>query len=1340
MLSLQNLSIRTKLLLISLLPLLALVYLLQNKLQAEFGAKKITSRVYQEFEEVSRMSNLIHEIQIERGLVLTYHLSKSEDDRNKMIEQRVNTDKLINDVRSIYHQHKKNTPILNLLDSIHQLRDNLETYPEEANRVKSELLSEIHTIARYSQNADIKNQLEAHLYLLYTKEYLARIRSILMPSILSKEFKGREFARFAARNGQYTVNLNKFKETYSPELAAYFEKQFNSSSINLVQSNVDSLYNNPGFIAQMDKDLWWMNSSAAVNALNNTEKFSLERIKERAETELATINQSVLLSITFAVMLIISITLLVVLTVKQILTAIKQIKEAAERITQGDSDFLVTVDSTDEIGDLAKSFNQMIAVTKQYASAAETIGQGDYSPLVKIRSKSDTLGKALNNMKTNLQRLSDENKKRTWLLTGNSELNDSMRGDKDLANLTADIVNELASYLRAEIGTLYVRENGHLKFAGGYSVDATRVRPTIELGRGIIGQTALSSKSMIMNDVPEDYIRINSALGETKPNSLIVYPFLYENEVKGVIELGSFRPFSDLDLDLLNIVGNNIGIAITAAQSRDQMKQLLEETQRQAEELETQQEELRQFNEELQEKTELLQRSEEELKAQQEELQQTNEELEEKANILNDQKQALEFAKFQIEEKVNELEVISKYKTDFLANMSHELRTPLNSILILSQVMMENRNNTLSQKEIQFVKTIQHSGNDLLSLINEILDLSKIEAGKMEMDIGDFNVGEICKNIHTSFEEVARNKSIEFNIELDNKLNEFTVTSDQQRIEQIIKNFLANAFKFTERGGQVNLTITSASGDLIFRNKNLNKSQHVLAFTVSDTGIGIPKEKADVIFEAFQQVDGSTKRKYGGTGLGLSISRELALMLGGEIHLKSEPGIGSSFTLYLPAVTSASVEPHAQVNPPVLYTRPTRHITAIPEPDNNALGTISDDRESVSEADRKILIIEDDVDFSSALLEFVRERNYKGIIAHDGGSGLTYAVRYKPDAILLDMKLPGMGGGHVLRQLKSDSALRHIPVQIISGFDYRKEGLRQGALDFLKKPISREAFWKAIDNIENFVTRKPKKLLIIEDDQQHNLAVKELIGNGDVNCYSAFSGQEAFKMMETDSFDCIIIDMGLPDMSGFQFLESLKESKPFRKIPIIVYTGKNLSKEDNSKLEMLANTVVLKTAHSHERLLDEATLFLHRVESKLPKEKQKIIRKLHKTDEVLKGKKVLIADDDIRNVYSLVTVLEQEGVECITAENGKAAVEALQNDPAIDMVLMDVMMPEMDGYEASREIRKSTAFQHLPIIALTAKAMKGDREKCLEAGMSDYVSKPLNIQQLVSLMRVWLYA
>jgi CheY-like chemotaxis protein len=1019
--------------------------------------------------------------------------------------------------------------------------------------------------------------------------------------------------------------------------------------------------------------------------------------------------------------------------------AIAEVKYAAQKLAQGEVDFTVNVTSRDEMGDLANSFNKMVAVKKQYAETAEKIGKGDYSTPVLVRSDSDILGIALTKMKQDLQRLSKENGVRTWLLEGNSKVNDHMRGDQEPEDLANQVIGQLTEYLNAQIGALYVRENGHLELSGRYAFHQNGKDHHFALGQGLIGQVALDAKPIIVRDVPANYLKIDSGLGNTTPRNIMVYPFLYEGEVKAVAEIGTTAEFSDLHHQFMQLIANNVGIAINAAQSRRKLKELLEETQRQSEELETQQEELKQFNEELLEKTHLLERSEEELKAQQEELQQSNEELAEKAFLLEEQKENLQVTKTQIEVKAKELELASQYKSEFLSNMSHELRTPLNSILILAQVLIENRNKTLGTKEVKFAHTIYNSGNDLLNLINEILDLSKIEAGKMELDPSSFALGSIIPSLSNAFAELAKIKKVKFGIRCPDKLREKVLVSDHQRIEQIVKNFLSNAFKFTDSGGKVELIIREVDDKVSLRKKSLQGAGNVISFSVSDTGIGIPEEKLNIIFDAFQQVDGSTKRKYGGTGLGLSISRELANLLGGEIHLSSEEGKGSIFTLYLPAELPSQVnvrESKLTIRPVISNGNGSHTPPVLPAEDASHF----DDQHLLTENDRKILIMEDDVEFSKLLLDFVHERNYKGIIAHQGNIGLSYARHYKPDAIILDMKLPVVDGAEVLKKLKIDPDLRHIPVQIISGFDYKKKGLELGAIDFIQKPVTRESFWKAFDKVEDFVSTRPKKLLIIEDDRQHNQAVKELIGNGDVTCYAAYSGREAFEMLSKNSFDCIIVDLGLPDMSGFNFLEKLRENKSLNRIPVIVYTGKDLTREETAHLEKLANTVVLKTAFSHERLLDETTLFLHRVESKLPKEKQNIIRKLHKSDEILKNKSVLIADDDARNVFSLLHALESEGTQCYKAENGKEALNVLAKHPTIDIILMDVMMPELDGFETTKAIRKDPKISRIPIIGLTAKAMKGDREKCLAAGMSDYISKPVNVQKLLSLMRVWLYA
>jgi CheY-like chemotaxis protein/HAMP domain-containing protein/putative methionine-R-sulfoxide reductase with GAF domain len=1344
---LRNLSIQNKLILISAIPLLALIYFLQGIITGELRRRQVTNEIYRNFQEVEKISDLIHELQKERGLTVTFLRSNTRDDRDQMISQREATNSAVTGVQDIYRQHEKATLATAALDSLTSIRTDLNNLPQEVNTLKSVLMREISVNSRLSQNPDIKNMLEAHLFLLYSKDYLSRIRATLAGSILSGGFQKGEYGEYSSSKGQHEINLYKFRESAPSELRSFFEKRATSSPAHHMYSMMDSVFKNPDFLRSVSHDSWWVNSSEAINMFKETEDYSLERIKERAESELTAINNSVITNIIVATLIIMLIGALVVFMIREIVSAISKIKTAAERMTNGEVDFSIAVNSSDEIGDLATSFNRMITVTKEYSRVADVIGRGDYSSSVIVRSDSDTLGKALNSMKDNLQKLSRDNEIRTWLLTGNTELNDKMRGEKDVSSLAQEIINQLTTYLRAQIGAIYLKENGQLSLVGSYAFNSRKGNASsFELGQGFIGQSALEKKAIVFNDIPDDYIRINSGLGNAVPRNIIVFPFLHDNDVKGVIEIGSSREFSDLDMQFLQMVADNIGISVNASQSRDRLKDLLEETQRQAEELEVQQEELRQANEELQSKTELLEKSEAELKTQQEELQQTNEELEEKANLLEDQKQTMENAKMQVETKARELEATSKYKSEFLANMSHELRTPLNSILILSQILLENKTKSLGEKEVQFASNIYNSGSDLLNLINEILDLAKVEAGKMELDIHQFSIDDVVADTKGMFTEIAANKSIQFDVQVDDTIASALMSTDKQRLGQILRNLLSNAFKFTSKNGRVELSIRPAEKNTVFKRNELTGVDGVVAFSVTDSGIGIPHAKLNIIFEAFQQVDGSTKRKYGGTGLGLSISRELAYTLGGEIHVESEEGEGSTFTLYLPMTFDPSMIGSGTKQVAIRERTEVRERAEKAPSHKSAVAKISiedpgiDDRNTIDEKSRVILIMEDDPAFAEVLLNFVRERQYKGIIAYQGNSGLSFARHYKPDAIMLDMKLPVMDGAEVLKQLKNDPELRHIPVQIISGYDRKKEGLELGAFDYIKKPVTQEVLWEAFDRIESFVSRKVKHLLIIEDDKQHNDAVKELIGNGDVKSFSAYSGSEAFKMMSTNSFDCIIVDLGLPDMSGFEFLEKMRDNKNLLQTPVIVYTGKDLTKDERTRLEKLANTVVLKTAYSHDRLLDETMLFLHRLESRLPKEKQNLIRKLHKSDEVLKNKKVLVVDDDIRNVYSLTHALDLEGMICTTAENGKEALKLLRQNGSFDIVLMDVMMPEMDGYEATREIRKIDKFKKLPIIALTAKAMKGDREKCLAVGMSDYISKPLNVERLVSLMRVWLYA
>jgi CheY-like chemotaxis protein/signal transduction histidine kinase/HAMP domain-containing protein len=1332
-----NLSLRSKLILASLIPVAGLVYYLQTMLKQDFARKDSAEVVIDDVTRIREMSLVLHEIQKERAFTLGFMNSNDPQLMRSLTEQHQATDASISRLAKVHLRQGRRTSVM--FDSLLTTRDKVRRHRriEEIDDVyldlKFELLTDIASIVSKTENSMLQNRMEQHLCILRAKDYLASIRSVLGVMIASREDSA--YGHFASLKGVHEFNLKRLREIASPDLVQFYQKKYEGPFIRQTYEVMQSAFDDFSKL-QSSFENWSGLSTSTINTLKEIEDYSSEQILITANEIVEEASAKVFQGIISATILILVIVGLVAFTIRDIVNAIDKLKVAAEKMATGDTSSDVAVSGRDELGELALSFNKMIGATREFAVVADAIGKGNYQQDVETRGTFDTLGIALHQMKANLMRLSKENETRTWLLAGSAKVNDTLRGEKDVKLLAQDVITLLATYLRAKVATIYLNEAGRLNLVGSYAFQARKNNAnSFTVGEGLIGQAALERKTIVFSEIPEDYISIVSGLGNINPKNIILFPFIYENEVKGVLELGLPGELSELDLQFLEMIGNNVAIAFNAAQSREKTKELLEETQRQAEELEVQQEELKQSNEELQEKTSLLEKSEAELKAQQEELQQTNEELEEKANLLEEQKERLEVAKMEIENKARELEATSKYKSEFLANMSHELRTPLNSILILSQLLSENKQNTLGEKEVDFVRNIHSSGTDLLNLINEILDLSKVESGKMEMDISDVPFQEIIADMNAMFSQIATTKAIDFDINIEEELRNASLKSDPQRLKQIIRNLLSNAFKFTENKGRIGLTIKHSTFPGETRKENATGNSEAVAFIVSDTGIGVPIEKQSLIFAAFQQAEGSTKRKYGGTGLGLSISRELARALGGEIYLNSEQGKGSEFTLMLPLQSGSIQKRHL---PPAKKINDQKRLQTEPTPLPTDLDSF-DDRASISENDRVVLIIEDDVPFSKLLLDFVHERSYKGVVAHQGNTGLSYARYYKPDAVLLDMKLPVMDGVEVLKHLKHDPQLRHIPVQIISSYDMRKEGIEMGAFDFVKKPVTTDTLQRSFTKIENFINRKLRRLLIVEDNELQNKAIRELIGNGDVKCSSAYSGTQALDALRQEKFDCIILDLGLPDMIGFELLQKIKKDDSINGIPIVVYTGKDLSKEEASALNRLANTVVLKTANSFERLLDETTLFLHRVESKLPDEKQNILRKLHKTDEILKNKTVLVVDDDVRNTYSLTNALIEEGLNCLVAENGKAAIQVLNEHNNIDMVLMDVMMPEMDGYEATIEIRKIQKFAKLPVIALTAKAMKGDREKCLASGMSDYVSKPVNVPQLLSLMRVWLY-
>ncbi|MES2476303.1 MAG: response regulator [Verrucomicrobiota bacterium] len=908
-----------------------------------------------------------------------------------------------------------------------------------------------------------------------------------------------------------------------------------------------------------------------------------------------------------------------------------------------------------------------------------------------------------------------------WIQKRKTRLAGQLVGEIRLESLGDKVLSFLGETLDAKVGAFFV-EDGHLfRRQATYATLSADVPAHFGLGEGLLGQAVKEGRVMTVENVPENHLTLESGLGKSLAAQLIVVPVKHEDTINAVIELGFFQPIQDSDRELLDALDDLIGEAVRSVKYRTRLQELLEETRKQSEEVQAQSEELRVSNEELEEQGRALRESQSRLELQQTELEQTNVQLEEQAFSLERQRNDLITAKESLEHQAREVEQASRYKSDFLANMSHELRTPLNSSLILAKLLGENRTGNLTPEQVKYAHTIESAGNDLLALINDVLDLSKIEAGHMEINPETVRVRQILDHLHATFEPVATQKGITFRVETAPGTPESVVT-DPQRLEQILKNLLSNAHKFTASGSVV-LEASASAGQL--------------AFTVSDTGIGIAPDKQKIIFDPFFQADGTTARKYGGTGLGLSISRNLVRLIGGEISLESEPGRGSRFTVRIPleyagAAAPAPVEPH----PP--------SAAAEPEPSSPfQLGRVPDDREQTTPSDRVILTVEDDEPFAQIIYDLAREMKFRCLIATSAGEGLLLARQHLPSAIVLDVGLPDNSGLTVLERLKSDPKTRHIPVHVVSASDYTQTALALGAVGYMLKPVKREQLVDAFGKLEDQLTRSMRRFLVVEDDEVQADAMRDLLGSRDVEAVCARSASECLDQLRAATFDCMVLDLSLPDASGFALLETLSTEDSYSFPPVIVYTGRVLTPDEEQRLRRYSRSIIIKGAKSPERLLDEVSLFLHQVVSELPPEKQKMLEKSSNRDADLEGRRILIAEDDVRNVFALTSLLEGRGVRLQIARNGQEAITALDQslfDPAraIDLVLMDIMMPEMDGLTAMRQIRSRPEWKKLPIIALTAKAMKNDQEQCIEAGANDYLAKPLDVEKLLSLIRVWM--
>ncbi len=947
-----------------------------------------------------------------------------------------------------------------------------------------------------------------------------------------------------------------------------------------------------------------------------------------------------------------------------------------------------------------------------------------------------------------------------WVRNGQAQLASRLQGEQRLEVLGDTLLAFLADYMNAQIGAAYVAQpDGRFHRFAGYAISAT---DTLRPGEGMLGQAAKNNRVLHVTNVPKDHLQVASGTGASQPSELLIAPVSIDGTVQAVLELGFFRPLHRGEIELLERVSEMLGIAVRTSKDRSQLENLLEETQRQAEELQAQQEELRVSNEELEEQSRVLKESQAQLEAQQAELEQTNSQLEEQTQALEHQKDALTDAQAVLSDKATELERTNQYKSEFLANMSHELRTPLNSTLILAKLLADNKGGNLSEEQVKFAQTISSAGNDLLDLINDILDLAKIESGKVELQIEPVTLARAVDSLVKTLQPLARQKGIGFNASIEADVPA-TIDTDLQRLSQILKNLLSNAVKFTERG-EVSLRVSL--------------TPRGVAFAVRDTGIGIPAHQQNIIFEAFRQADGSTHRKYGGTGLGLSISRDLSHLLGGEISVQSVPGQGSEFTLELPLNYVSSVQvvpapgkprgaaaavpvaarpneaaPPAASSAAMSWSSPPVSAPAGGALDAPAAGglrpiAMDDDRGRLKADSRLILVIEDDERFAAILRDLAHEMGFQCVVTHSANDGLAAATQFRPSAILLDMNLPDHSGLGVLDQLKRNPKTRHIPVHVASVADYSQEALERGAIGYALKPVKREQLVDALQRLEAKFMQSLRRVLVVEDDARQRDSIRELLGsesgNGDVQITDVETAAQALQQLRSTTFDCMVMDLNLPDLSGYELLEQMAGQGDMPFPPVIVYTGRSLTRQEEQQLRKFSKSIIVKDARSPERLLDEVTLFLHHVEAKLPPESQRLLASARDREAALDGRRILVVEDDVRNIFALSSVLEPKGVKVEIARNGLEAIEALKRSlaqpasAAIDLVLMDIMMPEMDGFTAMREIRKRSEWKKLPIIALTAKAMKDDQEQCLAAGANDYIAKPLDVEKLLSLVRVWM--
>lgn len=1267
----------------------------------------------------------------------------------------------------------------------------------------------------------------------YNEKEINHLSQVILRNKLITAVNVFEIDNFLTGNAKKPIDLSNKNDSYrtQPHETSALNHSFDTASEYELE-----LLKEPYLIKENSPYIKKISGNITLNE-KTVGRFEIFYTEEFIHNAIVMSNKRMILSFIIIAALIITV---VMLGANKINKPILELALLSEKIAQ-DNDFSITIeksDRIDEVGILLNGFVNMIEQIRQkemerntlyetlqknlerfrflFFNLQNAIDSADYSLRIQPESDKDELANSLNKVMETLEESNIAKYNQNWLKNGQTELSGIIGREQDILSISCKAIEFIAAYVNAKVGTFFVKDETRKDFrmVASYAFKtrkgfSNRFKP----GEGLNGQAALEKKTIIFTEVPDNYIKIESSLGNAIPENLAIIPVIYEDDVKGVIELGFSRSCSGLQIEFLEIASEILAVSINSAIFNEKLSTLLAQTSEQAEELKAQQEELKATNEELEEQTRILKASEEQLQAQQEELRASNEELEEKTNILKAQKKEIEQSnsilkskQMEIEEKASQLRIETKYKSEFLANMSHELRTPLNSLLILANMLAENEEKNLTPDQIDSAASIYRSGQNLLYLINNILDLSKIEAKKVELNIAECSIKEIAANFKTEFMHMAKAKGIEFNVVVTDNLPEI-IKTDMHRLEQIIRNLVGNAIKFTETG-TITLLFTKPCSESSIEEKTSNAytlskehskvlntecnelsldQEKTIAISVNDTGSGIPSDKIDEIFEAFKQVDGSIRRKHDGTGLGLSISKELANLLGGHITVQSELGKGSTFNLYIPEnidkncsidsdsrlCNQSKIEPNLPIISKgstyeqeilnkslpesfhsMLKTRDS--LGQNPETETNTESYRSDSYNAHSESrdysdnsssssaaaasSKTMLIIEDDPEFAKILSNFFKKNGYTAIVAETGEDGIRRILDDKPTAVILDIALPGIDGWAVMNELKNNPDTRHIPVHIMSGYDQSRKGLEKGALGYLTKPVSINDLNNALLKIETVLSNDVKHLLVVEDNSELQLSIMKLMGANDIKVTSAITGEEALSLLKERHFDCMILDLGLPDISGFELIDRISKDPAIEILPIIVFTGRDLTSEETKTLEEYASSIVLKNAVSMERLIDETALFLHRVENELPEKQRKMIKKIRDQQASLKDKKVLVVDDDMRNAFALNKFLKSRGMEVIIANNGEKALNLLEDGNIPDIILMDIMMPVMDGYETIRRIRSNSKFKEIPIIALTAKAMSSDRDECIRCGANDYLSKPLDTTKLLTLFRVWLYS